>query len=176
VKLSRHDKGKVVDVTLYKSLVGSLRYLICTRPNILYVVGLVSRYMEEPRSTHWKTIKRILRYIRGTLSLGLFYGYSANNFIIFGYSDSDWGGDTDDRKSTSGFAFYMGDMTFTWLSKKQPIVTLSTCEAEYVAAAACVCHAIWLRRLLKEINLTQDVATSIYLDSKSIMKEANISM
>jgi hypothetical protein len=61
VKLSRHDKGKVVDVTLYKSLVGSLRYLICTRLNILYAVGLVSRYMEEPRSTHWKTIKRILR-------------------------------------------------------------------------------------------------------------------
>jgi Reverse transcriptase (RNA-dependent DNA polymerase) len=57
VKLSRHDKGKVVDVTLYKSLVGSLRYLTCTRPNIVYAIGLVSRYMEEPRSTHWKTIK-----------------------------------------------------------------------------------------------------------------------
>jgi hypothetical protein len=91
----------------------------------------------------------------------LFYGYSTNKFVIFGYSDSDWGGDTDDRKSASGFAFYMGDTTFTWLSKKQSIVTLSTCEAEYDAAATCVCHAIWLRRLLKEINLTQDVATPI---------------
>jgi hypothetical protein len=102
----------------------------------------------------------------------LFYDYFANKFAIFGYSDNDWGGDTDDRKSTSGFAFYMGDMTFTWLSKKQPIVTLSTCEAEYVAAATYVCHAIWLRRLLKKINLTQDVATPIYLDSKSAIELA----
>jgi hypothetical protein len=106
----------------------------------------------------------------------LFYGYSANKFIIFGYSDSDWGGDTDDRKSTSGFAFYMGDTAFTWLSKKQSIVTLSTCEAEYVAAATCVCHAIWLRRLLKEINLTQDVAIPIYLDSKSAIELAKNSV
>lgn len=169
VKLSRHDKGKVIDVTLFKSLVGSLR---CTRPDILYVVGLVSRYMEESRSTHWKAIKRILRYIRGTLSLGLFYHSSTNNFGVFGYSDSDWGGDMDDRKSTSGFAFYMGDTAFTWLSKHQPIVTLSMCEAEYVAVVTCVCHAIWLRRLLKEINFSQDEATPIYLDSKSAIELA----
>jgi hypothetical protein len=86
VKLSRHDKGKVIDATLYKSLVDSLRYLKCTRPDILYAVGLVSRYM-EPRATHWKIIKRILHYVRGTLSLGLFYSSSANKFAIFGYSD-----------------------------------------------------------------------------------------
>jgi hypothetical protein len=112
MKLSRHDKENVVDVTLYKSLVGSLRYLTCIIPDILYVVGLVSRYM-EPSSTHWKIIKQILRYIRGTLTLGLFYSSSTNNFVIFCYSDSDWGGNTDDRKSTSEFTFYMGDTTFT---------------------------------------------------------------
>ncbi|KAJ4756551.1 polyprotein [Rhynchospora pubera] len=150
VKLSRHDKGNVIDATLYKSLVGSLRYLTCTRPDILYAVGLVSRFMEEPRTTHWKAIKRILRYIQ----------------------DSDWGGDTDDRKSTSGFVFYVGNTAFTWLSKKQPIVTLSTCEAEYVAAATCVCHAIWLRQLLKEMNFAQEDATQIYLDSKSVIELA----
>jgi hypothetical protein len=82
VKLSWHDKGKVVDATLYKSLVGNLRYLTCIMPNILYAIGLVSRYMEEPRTTHWKTIKQILHYIRGTLSLGLFYNLSANKFEI----------------------------------------------------------------------------------------------
>ena len=112
VKLSRFDEGKAVDARLYKSLVGSLRYLTCTRPDILYGVGLVSRYMEEPKSTHWKTIKRILRYIRGTLSHGLLYSHT-NNFTLHGYSDSDWGGDVDDRKSTSGFVFYMGDTAFT---------------------------------------------------------------
>ncbi|KAJ4781946.1 polyprotein [Rhynchospora pubera] len=172
VKLSRHDKGNVIDATLYKSLVGSLRYLTCTRPDILYAVGLVSRFMEEPRTTHWKAIKRILRYIQGTLSLGLFYDSSANDFGVCGYSDSDWGGDTDDRKSTSGFVFYVGNTAFTWLSKKQPIVTLSTCEAEYVAAATCVCHAIWLRQLLKEMNFAQEDATQIYLDSKSAIELA----
>ncbi|KAJ3705098.1 hypothetical protein LUZ61_008803 [Rhynchospora tenuis] len=171
VKLSRHDEGKVIDATLYKSLVGSLRYLTCTRPDIMYAVGLVSRYMEEPKTMHWKAIKRILRYIRGTTSLGLFYS-STNEFGIYGYSDSDWSGDVDDRKSTSGFVFYIGDTAFTWLSKKQPIVTLSTCEAEYVAAATCVTHAIWLRRLLEEINFRQEGVTQIYVDNKSAIELA----
>jgi hypothetical protein len=175
IKLSRHDKENVVDATLYKSLVGSLWYLTCTRPDILYAVSLVSRYMGEPRSTHWKTIKLILHYIRGTLFFDLFYSSSTNNFIIFGYSDNDWGGDMDDRKSTSGFAFYMGDTTFKWFSKKQPVVILSTYEAEYVAAA-CVCHAMWLRRLLKEINFAQHEATSIYLNSKSTIELAKNSV
>ncbi|GMI77003.1 cysteine-rich RLK (RECEPTOR-like protein kinase) 8 [Hibiscus trionum] len=136
VKLSRHDMGKVIDATLYKSLVGCLRYLTCTRPDILYAVGLVSRFMEEPRATHWKTIKWILCYVQGTLSLGLFYSSSTNKLAIFGYSDSDWDGDINERKNTSGFAFCMRDAAFTWVSKKQHIITLLTCEAEYVAAAA----------------------------------------
>ena len=72
-----------------------------------------------------------------------------------GYSDSDWEGDLDDRKSTTGFAFFMGDTAFTWSSKKQPIVNLSTCEAEYVAASSTVWHAPWLRNLLNEIFMVQ---------------------
>ncbi|KAG6526877.1 hypothetical protein ZIOFF_008964 [Zingiber officinale] len=135
VKLSKHDEEEKVDPTFFKSLVGSLRYLTCTRPDILYAVGLVSRYMEDPTTTHLKIAKRILRYIKGTIDFGLFYSTS-NHFKLEGYSDSDWGGDIDDRKSTTGFVFFMGDTTFTWMSKKQPIVTLSTCEAEYVAATS----------------------------------------
>jgi Reverse transcriptase (RNA-dependent DNA polymerase) len=87
-KLSRYDEGKTVDATLYRSLVGSLRYLTCTRPDIAYGVGLVSRYMEEPKMTHWKAIKRILRYVKDTLSHGLFYSHT-NEFDLVGYSDSD---------------------------------------------------------------------------------------
>ncbi|KAG6408832.1 hypothetical protein SASPL_131857 [Salvia splendens] len=82
-------------------------------------------------------------------------------------SDSDWAGDTDDRKSTSGYVFYMGDTAFTWMSKKQPIVTLSTCEAEYVAATFSVCHAIWLRSLLSELGWPQKEPTTICVDNKS---------
>ncbi|KAG6531945.1 hypothetical protein ZIOFF_005781 [Zingiber officinale] len=94
-KLSKSDEGKTVDPTHFKSLVGSLRYLTCTRPNILYRVGLVSRFIEEPKETHWKAAKRILRYVRGTLNHRLFYSHS-NNSQLVGYSDSDWGGDCDD--------------------------------------------------------------------------------
>jgi hypothetical protein len=170
-KLSKFEGGERVDASKYRSLVGSLRYLTCTRPDISYSVGVVSRFMEEPKHAHWKAMKRILRCIKGTVSLGLFYSESSE-FKLKGYSDSDWCGDVDDRKSTSGFVFYLGDTAFTWVSKKQPIVTLSTCEAEYVAASWCVCHAIWLRNLLCELGLPQSDATKIRVDNKSAIELA----
>ncbi|KAH9670910.1 hypothetical protein KPL70_017154 [Citrus sinensis] len=155
-----------IDPTFFKSLVGSLRYLTCTRPDNLYAVGLMSRYMENPKTTHFKATKRILRYIKGTTNFSLLYSFS-NDYKPVGYSDSDWGGDIDDWKSTTGFVLFMGDTAFTWISKKQPIVTLSTCEAEYVAATSSVCHAIWLRNLLKELGLPQEEPTEICVDNKS---------
>jgi Reverse transcriptase (RNA-dependent DNA polymerase) len=136
-KLSRYDEGDEVDVNLYRSLIRNLRYLTCTRPDIMFT----SQYMESPKTSHWKATKMILRYVRGTVDLGLHYS-KTNNFKLTGYSDGDWYGDIDDRKSTSGSAFYVGDTVFTWLSKKQAIITLSTCEAEQVAALLCVNHAI----------------------------------
>ncbi|XP_048618548.1 uncharacterized mitochondrial protein AtMg00810-like [Brassica napus] len=104
VKLSKEEEGESVDPTLFKSLVGSLRYLTCTRPDILHAVGVVSRYMEHPTTTHFKAAKRILRYIKGTINFGLYYSIF-DDYKLVGYSDSDWGGDVDDRKSTSGFVF-----------------------------------------------------------------------
>ncbi|KAE8727985.1 hypothetical protein F3Y22_tig00004899pilonHSYRG00012 [Hibiscus syriacus] len=166
IKMTKHEEGESVDPTFFKSLVGSLRYLTCTRPDIIHAVGLVSRYMESPTTTHFKAAKRILRYLKGTIDFGLFYSVS-NDYKLVGYSDSDWGGDIDNRRSTTGFVFFMGDIAFTWMSKKQPIVTLSTCEAEYVAATSCVCHAIWLRNLLKEIGLIQEEPTKVCVDNKS---------
>ncbi|KAK2974858.1 hypothetical protein RJ640_001909 [Escallonia rubra] len=113
VKLSKKDVGEKVDPTFFKSLVGSLRYLTCTRPDILFGVGLISRYMEAPTVTHMKAAKRILRYLKGTIEFGLFYSPS-NNFKLSAYCDSDFAGDLEDRKSTTGFVFYMGDTAFTW--------------------------------------------------------------
>lgn len=170
-KLSKYDGGDRVDASKYRSLVGSLRYLTCTRPDLSLSVGVVSRFMEEPVYSHWKALKRILRYIRGTESLGLFYS-KTKEYKLLGYSDSDWCGDVDDRKSTSGYVFFMGDTAFTWLSKKQPIVTLSTCEAEYVAASWCVCHAIWVRNLLSKLEQKQNEATEIRVDNKSAIELA----
>ncbi|KAM1156872.1 hypothetical protein EV1_027295 [Malus domestica] len=166
VKLTKHDERKSVDPTFFKSLVGSLRYLTCTRPDILYAVRLISRYMENPTTTHLKTAKRILRYLKGTINFGLFYS-SFDNYKLVGYSYSDWARDSDDRKSTTGFVFFIGDIAFTWMSKKLPIVTLSTCEAEYVAATSCVYHTNWLRNLLKELSMPQEEPTEIYVDNKS---------
>ncbi|KAA0051914.1 putative copia-type polyprotein [Cucumis melo var. makuwa] len=165
-KLSKHEEGDDVDPSYFKSLVGSLRYLTCTRPYILFSVGLVSRFVESPTTTHLKVTKRILRYLKGTLDYGLFYS-SSKEFKLEGYCDSDWAGDTNDRKSTSGYVFFIGNTAFTWSFKKQPIVTLSTCEAEYVAAASCVCHAVWLRNLLKTVGILQDDPTVIHVDNKS---------
>jgi hypothetical protein len=113
----RKSKVGNVDPTYFKSLVGSVRHLTCTRPNILYGVGLINRYMETPDQSHLNTAKRILRYIKGIINKGMFYT-SSTNFNLVGYSDSDWGRDLDERKSTTGFVFFMGDTSFTWSSKK----------------------------------------------------------
>ena len=151
-----------MDSTLFKSLIGCLRYLTCTRPDILFAVEVVSHFMDAPTSTHLKVAKRILRYLKGTIDLGLFYSYS-DDFNLVGYCDSDYEGHVYDRKSTWGIVFFLGDCVISWSTKKQSIVTLSTCEAEYVTATSCTCHAIWLRRLLMELNLPQIEATIILL-------------
>ena len=140
-KLSKYDKGERVGANRYRSLVGSLRYLTYTRLDLSLSVGIISWFMEEPIYSHWKALKRVLQYIQGTVSLGLFYS-KAEDYKLVGYSDNDWCGDTNDRKCTSGYVFFMGNTSFTWLSKKQSIMTLSTCEAKYVPASWCVCHTI----------------------------------
>ena len=102
MKLSREGNGDFVDSTFFKSLVGNLRYLTITRPDIVYGVGLVNLYMETPKESHWLAAKRILRYIKGTLNLGVFHTYGETVELV-GYLDSDWGGDQDERKSTTGW-------------------------------------------------------------------------
>ncbi|KAL0400392.1 UNVERIFIED_CONTAM: Retrovirus-related Pol polyprotein from transposon TNT 1-94 [Sesamum radiatum] len=110
--------------------------------------------------------KSILQYLKGTFDYGIF-DTSSNDVCLKGYCDSDCTGDVDDRKSTIGFLFYFRENAISWCSKKQPIVTLSTCELEYVATTMGTCHAIWLRRLLSELYFVQDGATKIMVDNKS---------
>jgi hypothetical protein len=119
--------------------------------------------------THWLAAKRILRYIKGTLNFGLFYVYGDEAKLV-GYSDSDWRCDQEERKSTTGYVLYFSLTTFFWTSKKQAIVALSTCEAEYVAASSTVCEAIWLRNLLKELEHPKEESTVIYVDIQSAIK------
>lgn len=114
-----------------------------TRPDLVYSVGMVTRFMETPKQSHLQAAKRILRYIKGTVDDGIFYTVS-NDFQLVGYTDSDWGGDIGERKSTSGYVFSFRNGIFSWSSKKQQVVALSSTEAEYIAAAYCASQAVWL--------------------------------
>lgn len=169
LKLNKDHEGKKVDSTLYKQIVGSLMYLTATRPDIMYYVSLTSRYMENPTEMHLLAAKRILHYLQGTRDFGLFYK-KGEKLELFGFTNSDYAGDQDDRRSTSGYIFMLGTGAISWSSKKQPIVTLSTTEAEFIAATACACQAIWLRRILEELQFKQDKATTVFCDNNSTIK------
>jgi hypothetical protein len=133
--------------TLYKSLVGSLLYLTTTRPDIMYATNLVSRFMESPKDSHCKMAKRILRYVVGTLNFGLWYTKSYDHHL-FGYTDSDFAGSLDDRKSTSGHVFHLGTNLISWASKKKPMVSISSVEAKYVAATSASCQVVFFLCIL----------------------------
>ena len=150
LKLSKEDKKKDFDPSLYKSIIGSLMYLTVTRIDIMHDVSLISKFMERLKETHWQVAKIILRYVKGTKRYGILYTTSENSKLT-GYTDSDWAGSIDDWKSTSGYVFHMGSGAISWDSKKQLIVTLSTAEAEYVAATVVACQAVWMRRMLRSL-------------------------
>ena len=112
----------------YSSAVGSLMYaMMCTQPDICYVVGLVNRYQSNLGSRHWKVVKRLLRYLKGTADYCLCY--HGLDLCLRGYTDADYGGDLDERKSTSGYVFLLNNGTTSWSSKKQTCIALSTVEA-----------------------------------------------
>ncbi|XP_038688747.1 secreted RxLR effector protein 161-like [Tripterygium wilfordii] len=135
----------------------------------MYVVNLVNRYMERPTELHLQSVKRILRYLKGTTELGIFYSNGGDEELV-GYTDSDYAGDVEDRKSTMGYMFMLSSGVICWASKKQPVVTLSTTEVEFLATASCSCQAVWLRRLLEELGYVQHEAIVIYCDSSSAIK------
>eukprot|EP00253_Pinus_taeda_P022725 PITA_22725 len=137
LKLSKEGNKKDFDPSLYKSIVGSLMYLTATRPDIMNVVSLISRFMERPKEAHWQGAKMIMRYVK------------------------------DDRKSTSRYVCHMGSGAILWASKKQSIVALSTAEAEYVVATTVACQAIWMRRMLMSLRQEQAKGTVIFCDNSS---------
>jgi hypothetical protein len=165
-KLSKKHEGPIVDPTLYKSLVGSLLYLTTTRPDIMYVNNLVSRFMESPKDSHWKMEKMILRYVAGTLNFCSWYTQYDDNHLS-GYTDNDFAGSLDDRKITSGHVFHLGMNLISWASKKQPIVSISSTEVEYVIATSTSCQVEWLRRILNDMSHTEKEPTPIFCDNTS---------
>lgn len=168
-KLSKDEGGELVNETYYKQIVGSLMYLTASRPDLMFVVSLLSRFMSQPTEMHFQLAKRVMRYLKGTTSYGIFYKKQEHEELV-AFTDSDYAGDLDDRKSTSGYVFLIGGSAVSWASKKQPIVTLSTTEAEYVAATSCAQQAIWLKQVLEEMGSKQDGSIVIWCDNSSTIK------
>jgi hypothetical protein len=165
-KLSLEDDSPKVDQTMYRSMVGSFLYSTTTRPDIIQVVGLVGRFQYAPKETHLKAVKRIFRYLKGTLELGLWYPKD-KDFNLTAYTDADWAGSIDDRKSTSGGAFFLGKCLVAWLSKKQTSTSLSTTEEEYIVVASCCTQVLWMKQTLEDLQIRYDNPITINCDNTS---------
>ncbi|KAL2088069.1 hypothetical protein ACEWY4_016897 [Coilia grayii] len=155
MKLKKNDGvSKPVDPCTYQSMVGSLLYAaMATRPDIAQAVSVVSKFNASPNAAHLTAVKRILCYLKGTLNLTLAQYERSDSGTLVGFSDADWGGDQDDRRSTTGNVFLLGGGAVSWLSKKQATVALSTAEAEYVALSQAAQECTWLTRLLSVLGM-----------------------
>ena len=154
----------------YAGAVGSLMYaMVCTRPDIAHAVGVLSRFMSNPRKEHWRAVKHVFRYLCGTSDYGLCYQGRPGlerMLDIRGFFDADWVGDLDQRRSTSGYVFSLFGGAVSWMSKRQFVVALSTTEAEYIAATHASKEAVWLQRLCSSMGLVQQ-AIRIDCDNQS---------
>lgn len=153
----------------YRELIGSLMYLaVGTRPDIAHAVSIASRYLERPTVVHERAAKRILKYIKKTFNFGISY-FNSNPDEMIAYSDADYAGDVDTRKSTSGFVFTLGRSVISWGSEKQKSVSLSTTESEYMAASQAVKELVWLKNIFCEI-LNYDLKIILYMDNQSAIR------
>ncbi|GJU23555.1 ribonuclease H-like domain-containing protein [Tanacetum coccineum] len=160
------DGVPVQDPTLYRSLAGGLQYLTFTRPDLSYAVQQVCLYMHDTREPHFSALKRILRYVQGTLELGLHLYASATTSLVR-YTDADWAGCPSTRRSTSGYCVFLGDNLLSWSAKRQHIISRSSAEAEYRGVANVVAETAWIRNLLRKLHSPLLTATLVYCDNVS---------
>lgn len=170
VRLSK-EEGKPLDTDRYgySQLVGSLMYIaVCTRPDIAQSVGALARYMSAPTTVHWNAAKGVLRYLAGSKDFGIYFG-GGNKPGLQMYCDSDYAGDVDTRRSTTGYVCTLNGGAISWSSRRQQTVAASTTEAEYMAAADTVKEALWLRKLMTDLGYQLGTIT-IQADNQSTMK------
>ena len=156
------------DPTLYRSLVGALQYLTVTRPDISYAVNQVSQFLAAPTIDHFQAVKRLIRYVKGTLTFGLTFSRPASVKIV-GYSDADWARCLDTRRSTYGYSIFLGGNLVSWSAKKQPTVSRSSCESEYRAMANTAAEIIWITHLLQELHALPAGRPTLLCDNQSAL-------
>ncbi len=168
-KLLKADPADGAETTpMYASAVGALMYAaLATRPDIAHAVAALCQFMSNPTDTHWQAAKRVFRYLQGSQHHQLVYGCNGGRpHPLYGYSDSDWGNDSNDRRSFTGWVFLLHDAAISWQSCKQPTVALSSVEAEYMAATQATREAVWWRAFLTELGMPPTAATVIHSDSQ----------
>jgi histone deacetylase 1/2 len=154
----------VQDSTRFRSIVRALQYLTLTRPDISFVVNKVCQFLHAPTSVHWTAVKRILRYVRHTASLGMKISKSPST-LVSGFSDADWAGCVDDRRSTGGFAIFFGKNLISWSARKQATVSRSSTEAEYRAMANATAEIVWVQSLLRELGIRSPPVARLWCDN-----------
>ncbi|XP_040252712.1 secreted RxLR effector protein 161-like [Aegilops tauschii subsp. strangulata] len=170
LKLSKESTSSLVDRKLYRSVVGNLRYLVHTRPDISFAVGFVSRFMEVPTTEHWAAVKHLIRYVAGTLNYGCRYKKGEPEPRLVGYNKADFAGDVDDRKSPSGLVFVFGGSVISRQLQKQKVITLSSCEAEYITTTTAACTVVWLGRMLGDLLGDPGSGTPLLIDDESVIQ------
>jgi len=170
-KLSSFDGEVLSDPTDYRHIIGALQYCTITRLDIAYAVNQLCQYMHQPRSSHWQAMKRVLRYLKGTVNDGLYY--TPSFLDIHTYCDSDWAGNLDDRRSTSGYGVFLGRNLVSWSSKKQHVVSRSSTEAEYRSMALATAELYWIRMLFKELGIGISSTPTLWCDNISAIALAS---
>jgi len=176
INVMLNDSNESSDINQYRSIVGSLIYAsMTTRPDITHAVNITARYMHNPTTTHMRAALKILRYLSGTTDFGIRYimnNDNTNELIITGYCDADWGGDKNDRKSTTGYCVFINNNLISWNTKKQPTVALSTAEAELMAIVEVVKEVKWMSAVLHELKFIVKKPMIIYSDNQAAGKMA----
>ncbi|GJZ05937.1 hypothetical protein Tco_0539730 [Tanacetum coccineum] len=173
-KLTKDEDGESVDSTKYRGMIGSLLYLTACRPDIMFSVCFCARFQEDPKTSHLESVKRILRYIKGTTHLGLWYPKRSDIEIVV-YADSNHARDYVNQKSTSGICTFIGYCLTSWFSKKQTALAISTTEAEYVSAGKACQQTLWMKQALidydiclNDIPIMCDNKGAIYLSKNPV--------